>query len=119
MTCHRQSLLTREERLRWRLHGFSTGVFTPYPRPTYSRIPHNAGAVYQPGDRVDVFITKINSSGSALVYSTLLGGSGFDTLKGLANRPKRQRLLRRLWFLRFSGNARSFRFRYTGASAGN
>ena len=32
----------------------------------------------------DVFVTKINSSGSALVYSTYLGGSGFDQGQGIA-----------------------------------
>ena len=50
----------------------------------FAPFPTTRGAVYQPGERVDVFVTKINSSGSALVYSTLMGGSGFDTLKGLA-----------------------------------
>jgi hypothetical protein len=32
----------------------------------------------------DVFITKINASGSALVYSTYLGGSGSDSGSGIA-----------------------------------
>ena len=32
----------------------------------------------------DAFITKLNASGSALVYSTYLGGSGTDTGKGIA-----------------------------------
>ena len=30
------------------------------------------------GGGVDVFVTKLNSSGSGLIYSTFLGGSGFD-----------------------------------------
>src|SRR5262249_57531178 len=40
----------------------------------------------QPANRgnSDVFVTKINSSGSALVYSTYLGGSGFDQGQGIA-----------------------------------
>ncbi len=35
----------------------------------------------------DGFITKLNPTGSALVYSTYLGGSGFDQLHGLATDP--------------------------------
>jgi uncharacterized repeat protein (TIGR02543 family) len=35
------------------------------------------------GDK-DIFITKVNSSGSALIYSTYLGGSGGDDLSGIA-----------------------------------
>ena len=31
-----------------------------------------------PGGSSDAFVTKLNSTGTALVYSTLLGGSGFD-----------------------------------------
>ena len=36
------------------------------------------------GGRGDVFITKVNAAGSALVYSTFLGGSGFDGGGGIA-----------------------------------
>jgi hypothetical protein len=32
----------------------------------------------------DVFVTKLNSTGSALIFSTYLGGSGFDSGGGLA-----------------------------------
>jgi hypothetical protein len=32
----------------------------------------------------DVFVTKLNSTGSALIYSTYLGGTGFDSGGGLA-----------------------------------
>jgi hypothetical protein len=32
----------------------------------------------------DVFVTKLNAAGSALVFSTFLGGSGFDSAGGLA-----------------------------------
>ncbi len=38
----------------------------------------NAGGAY------DAFVAKINASGSALVYSTYLGGSGSDTGQGIA-----------------------------------
>ena len=37
-----------------------------------------------PGRGRDVFVTKLNSSGSALVYSTYLGGSGGDVGTGIA-----------------------------------
>jgi len=32
---------------------------------------------------LDVFVTKFNSDGSALVYSTYIGGSGYDGFKGV------------------------------------
>jgi hypothetical protein len=32
----------------------------------------------------DAFVTKINPAGSALIYSTYLGGDGYDTGKGIA-----------------------------------
>jgi hypothetical protein len=35
------------------------------------------------GDK-DVFVTKLNASGSELVYSTLLGGAAFDSGLGIA-----------------------------------
>jgi len=49
--------------------------FTPFPT--------KPGAYYHPGDRSDVFVTKINATGTALVYSVLMGGSAFDWLVGL------------------------------------
>jgi hypothetical protein len=36
------------------------------------------------GGATDVFVTKINAAGSALVYSTYLGGSGDDQSRGIA-----------------------------------
>lgn len=36
------------------------------------------------GGNIDAFITKLNPGGTALVYSTYLGGSGDDTGKGIA-----------------------------------
>jgi len=47
--------------------------------PTQNPIQGNHGS----GDR-DTFITKLNSTGSALVYSTYLGGSGDDKGNGIA-----------------------------------
>jgi len=37
-----------------------------------------------PGGSADAFVTKLNSSGSALIYSTYLGGSGYDVGQGIA-----------------------------------
>jgi len=37
-----------------------------------------------PGDEVDAFVTKLNADGSALVYSTYLGGFGLDEGEGIA-----------------------------------
>ena len=36
------------------------------------------------GTTTDVFVTKFNSTGSALVYSTYLGGSSFELARGIA-----------------------------------
>jgi CubicO group peptidase (beta-lactamase class C family) len=48
--------------------------------PTHTPIQANNGG----GGAHDVFLTKFNSGGSALVYSTYLGGSDDDEGKGLA-----------------------------------
>jgi hypothetical protein len=47
--------------------------------------PTNSGAV-QPAfaGTADAFVTKLNSAGSALVYSTYLGGAGSDAGNGIA-----------------------------------
>jgi hypothetical protein len=37
-----------------------------------------------PGGNSDGFVTKLNSTGTALVYSTFLGGSGFDSATKIA-----------------------------------
>ncbi len=53
---------------------------------TGSGLPVTTGAFqknYGGGNR-DGFITKLNSSGSAIVYSTYLGGSQLDVITGLA-----------------------------------
>ena len=43
----------------------------------------NAIQATQAGN-IDVFVTKLNAAGSALVYSTYLGGSAFDGCSGIA-----------------------------------
>src|SRR3989454_3552691 len=39
---------------------------------------------FSTGSLIDVFVTKLNPSGSALVYSTFLGGTGNDNATGIA-----------------------------------
>ena len=41
-------------------------------------------AAFGGGYRLDAFVTKLNAAGSALVYSTYLGGSGEDSGQGIA-----------------------------------
>jgi hypothetical protein len=50
-----------------------------------SNFPTTAGAFQTTyGSGQDAFVTKLNASGSALVYSTYLGGSGADQGNGIA-----------------------------------
>ncbi|MEP7289163.1 MAG: SBBP repeat-containing protein [Chloroflexota bacterium] len=50
-----------------------------------TNFPTTAGA-YQTvsASSLNAFVTKLNAAGSALVYSTYLGGNGFDVGKGIA-----------------------------------
>ena len=43
----------------------------------------NCGTILQPKDCQDAFVTKLNNSGSGLVYSTYLGGLGHDFGNGI------------------------------------
>ncbi|MHB9032591.1 MAG: DUF7948 domain-containing protein [Anaerolineae bacterium] len=56
-----------------------------------ANFPTTAGAYDRtfngPSDGVDGFVTKLNAAGSALVFSTLLGGSGNDGAGGIAVDP--------------------------------
>jgi hypothetical protein len=50
-----------------------------------NNFPTTPGAFQRvPGGDDDAFVTKLNPTGSALVYSTYLGGSGFDDPSGIA-----------------------------------
>jgi hypothetical protein len=46
--------------------------------------PTTVGAVQSAGAGPNAFVTKLDATGSALVYSTYLGGSGFDSAIGIA-----------------------------------
>jgi hypothetical protein len=41
-----------------------------------------------PGNVFNAFVTKLNSDGSALIYSTYLGGSAYDLARGIAVRQR-------------------------------
>jgi hypothetical protein len=60
-------------------NAYVTGVTTS------SNFPTTTGAYQKTyGGATDAFVTKLNSAGSALVYSTFLGGNAFDTGAGIA-----------------------------------
>jgi hypothetical protein len=60
-------------------NAYVTGAATSSPFPT------TAGAFQTTyGGGTDAFVTKLNPTGTALVYSTYLGGSGFDTGASIA-----------------------------------
>jgi hypothetical protein len=54
---------------------YITGITTSTDFPVHNPFQTDQGGV-------DVFVTKLNASGSALVYSTYLGGSGYDGYMG-------------------------------------
>ena len=59
--------------------GFTTSTNTPGPGfPTMNPIQVDNNGSF------DVFVTKINAAGNALVYSTYLGGTGLDQGNGVA-----------------------------------
>jgi beta-propeller repeat-containing protein len=60
-------------------NAYITGVTTSIDFPTANPLQGSNG-----GSSYDAFVTKINAAGSALVYSTYLGGSGFDIAWGVA-----------------------------------
>jgi hypothetical protein len=57
-------------------------------RTASSNFPTTQGAYETTySDYTDAFVAKLNSSGSALIYSTYLGGSGYDVATGIAIDP--------------------------------
>ncbi len=54
-------------------------------RAASSNFPTTPGSVQRTYDgNYDAFVAKLNSTGTALIYSTYLGGSGFDSGLGIA-----------------------------------
>jgi hypothetical protein len=60
-------------------NAYVTGQASSTNFPTASPLQGTYG-----GGAADAFVTKINASGSALVYSTYLGGSGYDYAHSIA-----------------------------------
>ncbi|HKG78743.1 MAG TPA: SBBP repeat-containing protein, partial [Pyrinomonadaceae bacterium] len=60
-------------------NAYITGITGSSNFPTMNPIQGTLG-----GFSSDAFVTKLNSQGSALVYSTFLGGSGFESGRGIA-----------------------------------
>ena len=60
-------------------NAYVTGTTTSTDFPTANAIQASNG-----GGGADAFVTKINAAGSALVYSTYLGGNGWDEGFGIA-----------------------------------
>ena len=50
----------------------------------FVRVNQISGACNAPNEDCEVFVTKVNGAGSALVYSSLIGGSGRDAGYGIA-----------------------------------
>jgi hypothetical protein len=61
-------------------NAYITGFTNSSNFPLQNAIQPTFGANFS----TDAFVTKINSQGSALVYSTFLGGNGADTGRGIA-----------------------------------
>jgi hypothetical protein len=59
-------------------NAYVTGTTNSFNFPTVNAFQGNGGPSY------DAFVTKLNASGNALVYSTYLGGSGDDEGRGIA-----------------------------------
>ncbi|HEU4770241.1 MAG TPA: SBBP repeat-containing protein, partial [Pyrinomonadaceae bacterium] len=60
-------------------NAYVTGLTTSMDFPMMNPLQGTPG-----GNSGDVFVTKLNSQGSALVYSTYLAGGGFDTGRDIA-----------------------------------
>ena len=63
----------------------------------FRQFPHHRGRLpdYFRWGSADAFVSKLNADGSALLYSTYLGGSGDDGGNGIARRRFGQRLCHR------------------------
>ncbi|MGH9431204.1 MAG: SBBP repeat-containing protein, partial [Terriglobia bacterium] len=64
-------------------NAYVTGLTSAVDFPQVNQIPGACNGTCS-GSDYDAFVTKINAAGSALVYSSLIGGSGFDESFGIA-----------------------------------
>jgi hypothetical protein len=69
-------------------NAYVTGSTTSSNFPTVNAVQTvlgiSAGALCGTGTCPDAFVTQLNAAGNGLVYSTYLGGSGYDTGQGIA-----------------------------------
>ncbi len=65
-------------------NAFVTGYTESYDFPIVNQIPGACQGNCGTGESSDAFVTKINAAGSALVYSSLIGGSGDEEGFGIA-----------------------------------
>src|SRR5205085_5215714 len=66
-------------------NAYLTGMVNETGEPGSPTFPITAGAFQTiSGGNSDAFVTKINPAGTGLVYSTYLGGPGFETGNGIA-----------------------------------
>jgi hypothetical protein len=49
--------------------------------------PSTPGALYQPASGADVFISEVNPTGTGLIYSSVFGGTGNDSIASIAVDP--------------------------------
>ena len=66
-------------------NAYVTGGTASTDFPTANPIqPIHGGPPFEPIPNEDVFIAKLNASGSALIYSTFLGGTSYEHGRGIA-----------------------------------
>ena len=63
-------------------NAYITGDTTNSSSPIHPTV--GAYQTVYPGGTSDFFVTKLNSTGTALIYSTYMGGSGVDNVYGIA-----------------------------------
>ena len=87
-------------------NAYVVGVTQSPNFPTTSGAFDRTGAA---GNNLDVFVTKINSTGTALVYSTFVGGTNFDWGRGIAIDAATTCTLQGRQILEFPDHGRSLR----------
>lgn len=63
---------------------YLTGITFVAAEPEDPNFPTTPDAFRTTADPIDAFFTKVNPSGSVMVYSTFLGGTDFDSGSGIA-----------------------------------
>ncbi|WP_285578846.1 SBBP repeat-containing protein [Actinoallomurus iriomotensis] len=83
-----------------------------------TNFPTSRAVQPRPGGRTDAFVTKLNPAGTGLVYSTYLGGTGYDGGMAIAVDPSGNAYLTGVTDSRnFPTTAGAFQTRYGGGGA--